>query len=557
MKKYLYLYVTIAAGLTLTSCLDDEPKASLQIENAYQDANTLAIGTVAEIYNYIGGNQKSQGLQGCERGVYDLNTFTTDEAMLPTRGGDWYDGGLWQGLYNHTWTEEESMLEATWNYLYKVVILCNHHIYTLYENHDKLDEATLASYVAELRGVRAMFYFYMMDLFGRVPIIEGTSTDIATVKQSSRSEVFHYLIKELQEVLPDLSESHSSMEGKYYGRMTAPVAEFLLAKLLLNAEVYANDNWTSGTHPDGKAMRFDTPEGKKNAWEACIYYCDEIAKKGFRLENDYTYNFSRHNEMSNENIFTIPMDKMLYKNQFQYLFRSRHYRHGAALGMDAWNGTSATVSTMQAFGYGTDAPDKRMDMCFYYGPLYINDKAVTLEDGSVLDYRALDVKLDLTGSKYEKTAGARMKKYETDQTAYADGKLQSNDIVLFRYADVLLMKAEAKERNGQDGSAELNEVRERVNMPAINLASLSNHLSAITSQNPEITPQLSAILHERLLELVWEGWRRNDLVRFGLFHKAYDQRTPTPTEQDAHTTVFPIPAGMIDHLSNFTQNPGY
>lgn len=131
-----------------------------------------------------------------------------------------------------------------------------------------------------------------------------------------------------------------------------------------------------------------------------------------------------------------------------------------------------------------------------------------------------------------------MSKYAIDREAYSDGKLQGNDIVLFRYADVVLMKAEAKVRNGEDGSAELNAVRSRVGMPSR-------------------TATLQNILDERLMELMWEGWRRNDLVRFGLFNKAYDQRTPIDNEQTGFTTVFPIPSDAIDHNGNLTQNKGY
>lgn len=559
--KYIRLNIIALAltscCLTLSSCLDEDPKGSLQDKNANMNATTLEINTVAEIYNYIGGNEKGQGLQGTERGIYDLNTFSTDEAMLPTRGGDWYDGGLWQDLYLHTWKPSLSILNTSWKFLYKVIFLCNKHIATLDEKKDLLSPERYQADRAELRAVRAMFYFYTMDLFGRVPLMTNTDTDVSKVVLNKRSEVFQFIIKELQEAAPFLNKEHSNMEGDYYGRMTQPVVHFLLAKLMLNAEVYTNDNWTGNTRPDGKTLTFDTPEGKKNAWEACIYYCELIKNEGYQLEDDFTFNFSRHNERSKENIFTIPMDKMLYKNQFQYLFRSRHYAHGAALGMDAWNGTSATLSTVKAFGYNTEDVDSRWDLCFYYGPLFVNDKPVMLEDGTQLNYDPLSIKLDLTGIPNDDQIGARMKKYETDKTAYADGKLQSNDIVLFRYADVLLMEAEAKARNGQDGSAEFNQVRMRVNMPAINLSSLTTHLSPITEGVPGITPQLSAILRERLLELVWEGWRRNDLVRFGVFHRAYDQREQASGEADAHTIVFPIPSDAINLIPGAVQNPGY
>ena len=131
-----------------------------------------------------------------------------------------------------------------------------------------------------------------------------------------------------------------------------------------------------------------------------------------------------------------------------------------------------------------------------------------------------------------------MGKYEVDRTSYMDGKLPSNDIVLFRYADALLMKAEAKVRNGEDGSQELNAVRARVGMPARE-ATLDN------------------ILEERLLELVWEGCRRQDLIRFGKFTGAYDLREPLDGESSGYTTVFPIPQKCRDLNKHLKQNPGY
>ncbi len=541
----LPLYLSVCLPL-LASCLSEDPRGALEEGTAYTDATVLELGTVADIYNYIGGNSDSQGLQGTSRGVYDLNTFTTDEAMLPTRGGDWYDGGLWQGLYLHTWTPSEGILGDTWNYLYKVIMLCNLHLETLEANKHLLTESQLEADKAELRSARALFYFYTMDLFGRIPIVTNSSASADKVKQSSRSEAFRFIIDELQTCVPLLSTDHSSMEGNYYSRITRPVVYFLLAKMLINAEIYADDDWTDSVVPDGKAMTFIVDGETMNAWEACIAYCDKLEGLGYRLEEDFTDNFALHNEKSHENIFTIPMDKYLYANQFQNLFRSRHYSHGSALGMDAWNGTSATVSTMKAFGYGTETPDTRMPLSFYYGPLYVNGAPVLLEDGTQLVYEPMELRLDLSNSPYEKTAGARMKKYETDQTAYADGKLQSNDIVLFRYADVLLMKGEALYRNGGDGSEYINKVRKRVNMPPVTLTA-EEALDAASSP----------LLDERLKELVWEGWRRNDLIRFHRFHTAYDQRPQAAGEENAFTTVFPIPGGVLDHNANLTQNPGY
>ena len=125
MRK-LSILSYIFAGLMLSSCdgyLKEEPRDQLYPEDAYDTPQNVYLNTVASLYNYIGGYSDSQGLQGTYRGVYDLNTFTTDEAMLPTRGGDWYDGGFWQGLFLHKWGTNSDAIQATWEYLYKVIVL--------------------------------------------------------------------------------------------------------------------------------------------------------------------------------------------------------------------------------------------------------------------------------------------------------------------------------------------------------------------------------------------------------------------------------------------------
>lgn len=545
MKKNLNIKPSIAALLcllmaagTFTSCLDENPRDQITQDEAYGTASSLLLNTVGTLYNYIGGSAESQGLQGTYRGVYDYNTYSTDEAMLPTRGGDWYDGGFWQALYNHTWTSTDDALYNTWTYLYKVVMMCNTSLATLDERRSLLTDAQYTEANAEVRGVRAMFYFYLMDMYGRVPLVTASGVNVDDVTQNSRSEVFNFVYNELAAIAPSLPDVHSNLENDWYGRFTRPVAYFLLAKLALNAEVYTDDDWTDGSRPNGSTILLAVDGQQMNAWRACQAWCDKVTASGYSLESDYASNFSVHNETSTENIFTIPMDKYLYANTYGYLFRSRHYNHGNALGLDSENGSCATVSTVRTYGYATDSIDHRYAINFYSDTVRVDGSIVTLDDGSPLVYMPLAVRLDLTGDPYEKTAGARMAKYEVDRQAYDNGHYQSNDIVLFRYADVLLMKAEAEVRDGSDGSAELNAVRSRVGMPA-RQATLKN------------------ILDERLMELMWEGWRRNDLVRFGLFTSAYDQRTPLDNEQTGYTTVFPIPYDAIQHNGNLTQNKGY
>lgn len=529
--------------LSWTSCssyLEENPKDRLDEETAYSTLSDVQKNGVLSLYNYVGGYVDSQGLQGTGRGIYDLNTFTTDEAIMPTRGGDWYDGGFWQGLYLHRWGVNNEAIYATWEYLYRTVILCNGSLERIQDFAEKHPEENVADCVAEVRALRAMFYYYIMDLFGSVPLIEKSDLAVEDIVQEKRSKVFNFIVKELTESSSLLSKERSNQPGVYYGRMTQPVVWFLLAKLALNAEVYTDDDWTDGIRPDGKSVFFEVEGQRLNAWQTVNYYCEKITAAGYTLEKDYTANFAVFNESSEENIFVIPMSKTLYTNQFIYLFRSRHYNHAKAYGLSGENGSSATKEVLETFGYDTPQVDARFDYCYFAGPVKdLEGNQILLDDGvTPLVYEPWNVALDVSGKPYEKTAGARMKKYEVDKTGLKDGKLLDNDIVLFRYADVLLMQSEAKVRNGEDGDAELNLVRSRVGM-APRAATLEN------------------LLDERMMELAWEGWRRQDMIRFGVFTRSYSCRPQLPGEENGYTTVFPIPEKMIDMNPQLHQHKGY
>ena len=284
------------------SCLDESPRDQLPEEKAYDSATNLYLNSVATLYNYIGGQADGEGLQGTIRGVYDLNTFTTDEAILPTRGGDWYDGGLWQSLYTHQWTESDEPFQNAWNYLYKVIVMCNRSLSNIDRHRSLLDETQRLAYEAEVRAVRAMYYFYLCDLFGRVPLVVSADVPVTEVQQSTRSEVFRFAFDELQAVAPLLPAERSNREGIYYGRVTRPVAWFLLAKLALNAEVLTDDQWTDDTRLSGETLMFEVDGTMLDAWQTCVAYCDSLARFGYQLESDYAANFAIHNEASSENI---------------------------------------------------------------------------------------------------------------------------------------------------------------------------------------------------------------------------------------------------------------
>lgn len=536
-KKLLYSCLIAAATLGFSSCdsfLEEDPKDQMPESEAYKSPSLIYLNTVANLYTQIGATGGGEGLGGTDRGLYDIQTFTNDEAMIPTRGGDWEDGGLWRRLYLHTWDKSEAPFKSTWDYLYKVIGLCNQSI-------DKLDglmandpeNQYLPVYKAEVQGIRAMYYYYLLDCFGRVPIVEKSDIQISDVKQATRSEVYAFVCKELQEALPLLSTSNSSKEGEYYGRMTRPVAFFLLTKLALNAQVYSDDDWTdNGGVPNG-STNFQKDGQATLCWDAAIAYADSVKAFGYTLASEFSANFSVGNEKSPENIFVIPMDPTKYSAQFYYIIRTIHYEHGKAYSMDGWNGASATKELLTAFRRSKN--DTRLEKSFYTGKVTGPDGTPVMNGKVELQYMPDAIAIDLSGAAEEKTAGARWKKYAIDPSAQSAGKLQSVDFVLFRYADVLLMKAEAKIRKGQSGDNEINEVRSRSGAQELSNATLSN------------------LLDERMIELSWEAVRRSDLVRFGKFTAAVDGRPVS----DPHVNVFPIPHDVILLNKNLTQNPGY
>ncbi len=543
-KIFIYFLPFLIIPPLLSSCsLDEDPRDQIAEDEIYTSAKDLYMNTVATLYNYIGGSEDGQGLQGTCRGVYDLQTFGSDEAMLPTRGSDWYDGELWQNMYRHSWDAGLELSKNAWDYLYKVIALCNHSIEQLDAHKDLLTDVQLTEYKAEVRALRAIYYWYLMDLFGRVPIIHSSDIIISQVQQSQRSELFTYIYNELMTVRNDLPFGSSANRGDNYGRVTMAVANFVLAKLTLNAEVYADDDWTDGVRPDGSEIIFQIGEDQYNAWEAAAHFCTEIQDEGYQLMTDYADNFSVYNEGSTENIWVIPMDKDLYKTQQQNLFRSYHYRHAAAYGFTGENGSCATINTLKVFGYDTEDMDGRFFMNYWSDDVVdFDNHSIPDRNGNPLVYYPWEVKLDLGYSPYIETAGARMKKYEIDKNATKDGKLMDNDIVLFRYADVLLMRAEAYLRNGEPekGQADFDVVRKRSFMEARPLT-------------------LDNIYDERLLELCWEGWRRQDMIRFGRYESLFegDMFDDKVDESDGHTTVFPIPADVLALNNYLIQNKGY
>lgn len=555
MKKIyfsgLLVAVTLAAFTSCSKFLEEHPSDAFDEETAFQSPTLVYINTVANLYNDM------FKVVGNDRHIYDLNTFSSDEALLPARGGDWEDGGLWQNMFLHQWGTANDLTKNSWNYLYESIGKCNSSIDKLTKfAEEQPDVPYFKVYKEEVRGLRAFFYYQLLDLFARVPLVTSSQVKMADVKQSERSEVFRFVVKELQEALPYLSDSHSNQKGAYYGRVTKGVAYMILAKLALNAEVYADDNWTDGARLNGKDIKFTIDNQEVNAWEATIRFVDQLEVLGYKLQGDFAANFAVANETSIENIFTVPMDPLAYPSAKDYsVVRSRHYDHATAYNQSGWNGACATIRAMKIFGLGTPEEDPRCRLTYFTGEVFGPDgKAIYTEWNGKripLKYEPMAAKVALVDADglALKTAGARMAKYEFDRNAQEGGQLHGNDAVIFRFADALLMKAEAKVRLGLNGDNEVNQVRNRV------------------GATPKQQVTLADILNERLLELAWEGTRRQDLIRFQKFTAQTEDRyvgvkhtaiaLDYKPDNTGYTTVFSIYDDILKVNPNLKQNPGY
>lgn len=530
------IYILLSTIFIFSACsLDETPFDQLPEDEAYKTPQMVYINAVAGLYNGL------RTIIGTDHNLWDMNNTTTDEMMLPTRGSDWDDGGLWRSMHRHQWTPAVGMFDNAWNDQYTAIGKCNQSLKIVEQAKTNNPSATFYdTYIAEIRGIRAISYFYLLDNFGRVPIVVSADTPIEDIKQSDRSKVFEFVKTELEEILSLLPNAHSSSSGEYYGRVTKGTAHFLLAKLAINAGVYGDDNWeVNGNNPAG-STNFTINGQPVGAWNATIAYCDSLRKEGYQLQSSYSSNFAVINEGSDENIYVIPMDPSSYRAvNFNNFVRTLHYTHGIAFGMSTWNGACATIEVMNVFGFGTSQPDPRLELSFYTGKVTGPDGNYIKNADGITDFEYLPMtaRLEISGSDEDRRAGARWKKFEIDRQFQGYGQYVHNDYPLFRYSDVVLMEAEAYLRLGDTNKALqlVNEVRNRVG---------ADELTVIDMQ---------ALEKERILELSWENWRRNDMIRFGTFTRSYTDKA----ESEPFRIVFPIPENVLSSNLNLTQNPGY
>lgn len=539
MKKYKIItkYISLVIfTINITSCDNslEEVVYSTVTEKSYtytvNDFAPNISGAYAPIVdNDIYARWQTQDLTGCC-------------IALPANTTGWDDGGIYKKLQFHTWNSESPQINSLWNKYYSGVILCNSAIERI-EN-DKIPAPSPAEKqqgIAELRTLRAYYYWMICDNFGDAPLVTTTSLELPA--KSTRQAIYDFIVKELIEVIPNLSDIQG---GTLYSRMNKWAGHALLANIYLNAEVYT-----------GTAK-----------WNECIQQCDYIINSGkCSLSANYKDPFRVSGvESSREVLFTIPYDynrgivgNYLFMNSWHSELQKKYktvYPPNAAGGP---KGVTQFINTYQQ-------GDSRLEDSWLMGqqydfdgnPLYgVYDKA-----GQPLIFTK-----ELPDGKYtNEMEGYRMNKYEVE---IGSNWSSNGDVPLFRYAEILLMKAECLLRTNQAGAGALvTQVRERAFKADPSKAVVTdNELKAnssfqwgvvenyiISTPGDQSPIQFGRMFDEWNWEFAWEGYTRRNMIRFGIFtKKSWLSHTP----QGDYRTVFPIPESIITSNPKLVQNPNY
>jgi hypothetical protein len=510
IKKYLLWLIIPAIGAGCTDledvALDANSFRSPSQAGAAGDPAALLTGA----YNQLNG-MSAQG------GIYALMEHSSDEMMGPTRGTDWSDFGIWRQLHLHAWDPTHNFMFESWNLLNIGQLRATQVIESV--------NATPAQ-KAEARFLRAFTWFYLVDLFGQVPVRLQLDNPDEIPSVLTRAQATDRILEELELAIPDLPAMNQ--DGATYSRATKQAAQFLKAKVYLNKAVYTAGN------PAGP-YTFDNGD-----MQQVIQSVDAITNSGaFSLADDYFQNFSWTNSTdSREIVFGVvnEVGSSVANVHFRY-FMTTHYNQKPS----GWNGFTTVADFYNKW---TDPTDERKGKAIPGMTDQIGLRAGFLEGqqydaaGNPLQDRGgnplvFTKEVDLLYSN--ERMGVRVIKY-LPNPANLDNP--GNDYIHFRYADALLMKAEAMLRSGDAGGALaiVNDIR--VKRKAAPLSSLTEDL----------------LLDERGFELYWEGWRRHDQIRFGKFLQAWDGK---PQPSDPGKVLFPIPQRAMDTNPNLQQNIGY
>lgn len=503
MKKFITAVTTAAIiGLSAPSCTDlDETVYSKISSDDFFNNETEMIMSIGRIYDYM--KQYTHYFN-----IWGANEISSDEAICPFREGNlWWDNGVWVDLHTHNFYPR--LDTQAYDFITGGISLCNQILAQIEES--PVEFSGKDALTAEVKVMRAWFYLNGIDLYGSIPFTISFH-DTGYIPQKDRAYIFEFIEKELLDnvdLLPDKFTTSS------YGRPTKAMVYTTLAKLYINA-----DEWI------GKEM-----------WQECIEACEKVETFGLELEEDYFANFKAENSGSRENIMVVVYDNTMAPGGWGYnlIFHQvcLYTQSQATFGIVdfCWDGFCATPGH-----YASYAADDVRRGSWLEGPQYDKSGNPLYFQGEHMTYTSSIRSLYDPQNPAGTTDGVRLCKYE-----YEDGLMgsMSNDFVIYRYADVLMMHGECLVRQGNKADALplFNEVRRRAGV----------------TEYTENDLTLDEILAERGREFAFEGLRRQDQIRFGTFLGTWDFKNPS----DPTRKLFPIPSWAIAANPTLKQNPGY
>jgi hypothetical protein len=420
------------------------------------------------------------------------------------------------------------------------------------------DKAT-PSNIAPARAMRAFFHFILMDSYGDIPILDHIPDANEIVERQSRANVAAFIESELKAIIPYLTSDNNDTT---YGKPNKWMAEALLVKLYINWPIYTASDVTS----------YDAGSYSSSKINDCVAYCDSIIQSGkFSLAegaSNYHSKFKADNGAAIKDfIYAMPYDATNRTGMTYARFRTWKKAntgtsyYGWTAGKSFGGVFALTPEMANLYSLDGDTRNnvilgdtvkilnngvKTTNDWIYKNDTVVISKTITLKTQD----RDLNVGEDFNGYNQ----GYKSIKFLPAEDDYNNhDRSQSNDVPIFRYADILLTKAEAIVRganatNNETAQSLFNQIRSYANAPT---------LSA--------TPTLQDILDERGRELLDEHWRRNDMIRFGTFESDFGYHKQSFVDSDGNKIanfnktcrIFPIPTGILEKNTNWKQNAGY
>ena len=540
----------LSAGLfavAITGCTDLDVNVESQYtqdpsENSGIDPMIVVEAKMADVYFHLAGT--------LGRRYMEAQCLASDEFTALT-----FDGGYWdEGTYGHQATHNSYATDASLDWYYDVTAGITKANTIL----DELGSGASVKMTAPARAMRAYFTWILMDSFGDTPIMEKLFGEGEVVERSPRKDVALWIEKELTEIIPELT---TDVTENTYGKPTKWMAQALLAKLYINWPVYTAE----------APELYDATTAVNDKLDDCISVCDEIINSGkFNLGTgkyaDYLHKFSYDNDWTCEDfIYAMPYDA-INRQGLQYA-RPRSFKdlknmlpnvYGSSDKFTQSFGGNMAVTPECAKLFSLDGDVRNLNIL--RGDVFIRDPKTLRPTSEPFMYHGTQVhfteEIDLIkenennifevgNDDKSKLQGCHSIKWFTTPADYNNGRNQSNDLPLFRYADILLIKAEALVRSGQSGAKELfNQIRSYAGAPTISSE-----------------PTLNDIYEERGREFFDENWRRNDMIRFGHYEDEfmphYKKFEAAGANFDKRHRIFPIEQEMLDLNPGWTQNPGY